>query len=104
MELKNATVKGKANLYFDGKVNSRTVILENGDRITLGFMQAGDYTFCTAEKEVMEILGGGMTVLLPGETSWRTLAEGETFEVPANSQFEVKVAGYADYLCSYITE
>lgn len=104
MELKNVTVETKANIYFDGKVNSRTIILENGERLTLGFMQPGEYTFNTGEKELMEVLGGEMTILLPGETEWRTVKEGERFEVPANNHFDVKIMSYADYSCAYITE
>lgn len=101
-QFENVSVELKANVYFDGKVNSRTVYLESGEKVTLGFMQAGDYTFGTADKEIMEILGGSMAVLLPGETSWITVNEGEKFEVEANSKFQVKIDQMADYCCYYI--
>lgn len=38
----------KANVYFDGKVTSRTVIFGNGERKTLGIMVPGEYEFGTA--------------------------------------------------------
>ena len=45
MELYNVTVIKRANVYFGGKVTSRTVILENNEKKTLGFMQPGEYEF-----------------------------------------------------------
>lgn len=97
----NVTVVKKANVYFDGKVTSRTVLFSDGSRKTLGFMLPGDYEFNTAAREVMEILGGEMEVLLPGHENWQTFKEGQSFEVPANSSFKLKLNGPVDYCCSY---
>ncbi|MGG5318810.1 pyrimidine/purine nucleoside phosphorylase [Enterococcus sp. AZ072] len=102
--LKNVDAVKKANVYFDGKVTSRTLQQADGSKVTLGFMLAGDYTFNTNEKELMTVLQGAMTVLLPGETEWQTFTEEEEFIVPKNSAFQVKVTEYADYSCSYIAE
>ena len=44
-ELKNISVVKAANVYFDGKVTSRTVKFADGSRKTLGFMQPGEYAF-----------------------------------------------------------
>ena len=38
MEFKNVTVVKKANVYFDGKVTSRTVLFDDGEKKTLGIM------------------------------------------------------------------
>ena len=100
MEFKNVTVVKKSNIYFDGKVTSRTVIFPDGSRKTLGIMFPGDYEFGTAEKEMMEILSGNLDVLLPGAASWATFKEGEIFEVPAGSKFSLKVKSLTDYCCS----
>ncbi|MGM0216252.1 pyrimidine/purine nucleoside phosphorylase [Enterococcus sp. AZ109] len=102
--LKNVDAVKKANIYFDGKVTSRTLIQADGSKITLGFMLAGDYIFGTNEEELMTVLQGEMAVLLPNETKWKTITEGETFTVPKNSEFQAKVANYVDYSCSYIAE
>ncbi len=96
------SVVKKSNVYFDGKVVSRTVLFADGTKKTLGFMQSGDYEFSTADKEVMELLGGSMEVQLKGETRWKTYKEGDSFMVPANSSFKLKVPEFADYCCSYI--
>ena len=65
-EFTGVTVVKKANVYFDGKVTSRTVLFPDGAKKTLGIMLPGDYEFGTADKEIMEILGGDMDVFLPG--------------------------------------
>lgn len=101
-EFNNVTVIKKANVYFDGAVTSRTVVFADGTKKTLGIMNPGDYEFGTEAAEVMEMLGGEMTVLLPGETEWKTFKEGSSFNVPANSSFKLKVPVVADYCCSYI--
>ena len=101
MDFKNVTLVKKANVYHGGKVSSRTFYLENGERKTLGFMLAGDYEFGTGAPELMEMLSGGMDVLLPGKTQWEHYGEGQSFNVPGDSKFQVKVADFADYCCSY---
>jgi purine/pyrimidine-nucleoside phosphorylase len=101
-EFKNVTVIKKANIYFDGKVVSRTVLFPDGAKKTLGIMQPGQYEFGTADKEVMEIMAGELDVQLPGQSNWKTVKGGESFEVPANSKFTMKVKTLSDYCCSFI--
>lgn len=96
------TVLKKANIYFDGKVTSRTVLFENGEKKTLGIMLPGEYQFGTAEKELMDIIQGTLDVKLPGSEQWSTFTGGESFEVPANSSFKLIVKETTDYCCSYI--
>lgn len=98
----DVTVIKKANVYFDGKVTSRTVLFADGTKKTLGIMLPGEYDFGTEAAEDMEILAGELDVLLPGETEWKTIIAGQTFHVPGNSRFQLKVRTVADYCCSYI--
>ncbi|MBQ4831974.1 pyrimidine/purine nucleoside phosphorylase [Pseudoalteromonas sp. MMG010] len=100
-EFKNVSVIKKANVYFDGKVSSRTVVFNDGTTKTLGFMQPGEFVFDTSKKEQMELLGGEWEILLPGETQWKTYTAGESFYVDAGVSFDVKVSDFADYCCSY---
>ena len=101
-EFKNVTVIKKTNVYFDGKVTSRTVVFSDGTKKTLGIMLPGEYEFGTAAKEVMEILAGDLDVLLPGETLWDHFTQGDSFEVKADSKFSLKVKTVTDYCCSYL--
>jgi len=103
-EFVNVTVIREANIYFDGKVTSRTVIFNNGTRKTLGIMLPGEYQFGTQEKELMEIIAGELDVLLPGQSEWQTFRGGQAFEVPANASFKLQVKKVTDYCCSYIAQ
>lgn len=101
MELYNAKVIKKANVYYSGKVTSRTIFLENNSKKTLGFMLAGEYEFHTESEELMEVIGGEMDIMIKGETEYKTYSEGTSFVVPENSSFKIIVKEYADYCCSY---
>ncbi len=100
-QFENVAVVKAANVYFGGRVTSRTILFPDGSRKTLGIMMPGEYTFDTGVKEVMEILSGDLDVLLP-DAEWITTRGGDRFEVPANTTFQLKVRDITDYCCSYI--
>lgn len=101
-DFNNVTVVKKANVYFGGKVSSRTLRFSDGSIKTLGYMLPGEYTFNTADAELMEILDGDLEVKLPGSSEWQLIRAGESFEVPANATFDVKISSGTDYCCSFI--
>lgn len=96
------SVAAKANIYFDGKVTSRTILFPDGTRKTLGIMLPGEFEFGTAEAEIMEIQSGSLDVLLPGSNEWQRLEGPAEFNVPANSRFVLKVHRVVDYICSFV--
>ena len=100
-KLKNVNVVKEANIYYDGKVTSRTVEFNDGSIKSLGIMLPGEYTFSTNEAEIMEIMSGKLEVRLPDE-EWRILNTPKSFKVPANSSFDLKIKAVTDYCCSYI--
>ncbi len=102
-EFNQVTIIKEANVYFDGKVNSRTVRFQDGSEKTLGFMQPGEYTFNTGAPELMEIYSGDLEIKLPNNDQWQTVQGGESFEVPGNAQFSLKIHTATDYCCSYIS-
>ena len=102
-EFSNVTVVKIANIYFDGKVTSRTVKFPDGTHKTLGIMLPGDYSLNTDDKELMQVLAGSMNIRLQDSDAWHTYAAGSSFEVSANSSFDLKVTEVADYCCSYIS-
>jgi len=90
----------QANEYFDGNVKSiafQTATLP----ATVGVMEIGEYTFGTDAYEYMTVVSGSLTVRLVDTTEWKTYKAGETFEVEANSSFDVKVVEQTAYLCLY---
>lgn len=98
----NVTVTREANVYFDGNVTSRVVTFEDGTTKTLGIMMPGEYTFATEKTELMEILAGELTYCTAGTDIWLSVKGGESFNVPANSSFDLRVRTLADYCCSYL--
>ena len=98
---KNVEITKAANIYFDGKVTSRVVKLSDGAVKTLGIMMPGSFEFSTEQHELMEITAGEMDVLLPGNTEWKRIHGGESFEVAANSSFKLEVKSVVDYCCTY---
>jgi len=98
----NISVEVQGNSYFDGAVTSRTVHFADGSKKTLGFMQIGEYEFGTEQAELMEITLGEVEVKLPTKQTWQSIKGGESFNVPANSKFQIKVKSITDYCCSYL--
>jgi uncharacterized protein YaiE (UPF0345 family) len=98
----NITITKAANIYFGGKVTSRSIEFADGSIKSLGIMMPGDYEFGTDAAEIMEIMAGNLEVMLPGENEWQTIKSGESFNVPENSKFQLKIRELTDYCCSYI--
>ena len=101
-EFNNVTVVKNANVYFDGHVTSRSVLFADGSKKTLGIMLPGEYEFNTDTREIIDILSGELDVLLPQNQEWKPFKQGDTFEVPANARFRLKVKTLTDYCCSFI--
>ena len=101
LDFKNVTVIKKANVYFDGKVSSRTIVFADKSKKTLGIMLPGEYEFNTDEKELMEIHSGKLEVLLSGSSTWQKYSNNMSFEVPEKSKFKLKVYEITDYCCSF---
>jgi purine/pyrimidine-nucleoside phosphorylase len=90
----------KTNEYFDGKVKSIAFTINDGPA-TLGVMAPGEYEFGTSTVEYMTVVSGLMTVKLPGETEFRDYKPFDTFIVPKDTKFQLKIAADAAYLCLY---
>ena len=101
-EFNNVRIIKKANIYFDGKVTSRSLVFSDGSRKTLGIMLPGEYEFNTDDKEIIEIISGDLEVLLPEEESWKMISSGGSFEVPAQSKFGLRIKNITDYCCSFV--
>jgi uncharacterized protein YaiE (UPF0345 family) len=102
-EFKGVTAVAKANIYFDGKVVSHTILAQDGGRKTLGLIYPGSFHFGTNAAERMEIVAGSCQVKLDGNSAWNTYGAGQMFEVPAKSGFDIEVtSGICEYVCSFL--
>jgi len=98
----NVSVVCKANVYFEGKAVSHTVLLPNGSKRTLGLIYPGTYHFNTGAPERMDVLAGACRVKLADVSEWHSYAAGTYFEVPGQSGFDIAVEdGVMEYLCSF---
>jgi uncharacterized protein YaiE (UPF0345 family) len=102
-EFRNVTVVKKANVYFEGKVASHTVLFPDGSRKSLGIMQPGQYEFSTGAAEIMEILSGRLSWQMKGAPDWKPVGAGDSFQVPANSAFLMEVPVVSEYCCSFLS-
>lgn len=102
-QFENVTALAKANVYFDGKVASHTLLFPDGSKKTLGLIYPGEYHFGTESAEEMAIIDGTCEVVLDGATEPAAYAAGSAFEVPANSGFTIRVGkGVCQYVCSFL--
>jgi len=102
-EFHGVTAIAKANVYFEGKVVSHSILLTGGERKTLGLIYPGTYHFGTAAAERMELTAGACRVKIDGTTHWSDYDAGRQFEVPANSGFDIEVkSGICEYICSFL--
>jgi uncharacterized protein YaiE (UPF0345 family) len=95
------SVVKKANVYFDGKCVSHTVLFPDGSRKTVGVIFPATLTFNTGAPEVMEVTGGRCRVRLPGQSDWKDYAAGESFAVPGQTAFDIEVLETLDYVCHF---
>lgn len=100
----NVTALTKANVYFDGRVVSHSILFPDGSRKTLGLIYPGSYHFGTDKAELMEIVAGKCRVKLDGRTVTADYAAGQEFDVPAKSGFTIEVpeGGICEYVCSFL--
>ncbi|HET9112696.1 MAG TPA: pyrimidine/purine nucleoside phosphorylase [Burkholderiales bacterium] len=94
----------QANIYFDGKCVSHTVLFADGSKKTIGVIFPSRLTFNTGLPEIMEISAGECKVRLDGSADWKTYRAGEQFQVPGNSSFDIETVITLDYVCHFVTE
>ena len=96
----NVTVLKQGNVYFDGKCVSHTVVFADGSKKTLGVILPSSLTFSTGVAEIMDITSGSCRVRQKDQT-WTTYGGGESFEIPANSSFDIETLETVNYVCHY---
>jgi uncharacterized protein YaiE (UPF0345 family) len=102
-EFSGVTVLTKANVYFEGKVVSHSVLFPDGGKKTIGLIYPGAFHFGTNAAERMEIIAGTCRVKLDGASVWNDFGPGRMFEVPAKSGFDIEVSGgICEYICSFL--
>ena len=97
----NVTLNPQANVYFDGKCVSHSYTLADGTRKSAGVVLPSTLTFTTAAAEIMECVAGSCEYRLAGTDAWVACSAGQSFNVPANSAFDIRVQDAFHYICHY---
>ncbi len=101
LEIQNATVVAQANVYFGDRCVSHSLTLADGVKKSVGVVFPTEQRFSTAQAEIMECVAGGCEYRLKDSTEWRRSSAGESFEVPANAYFDIRVTEPYHYICHY---
>jgi len=99
--IEGATVATQASIYFEGKCISHSLTLPDGSKKSVGVVFPAELTFGTAAPEIMECVAGGCEYLLTGEVNWRSVSAGQSFSVPGDSKFQIRVTEAFHYICHY---
>jgi purine/pyrimidine-nucleoside phosphorylase len=95
------SVTTQANVYFDGKCVSHTLIAPDGSRKSVGVILPSTLTFNTGAPEIMECVAGACEYKLKSADSWLASAAGQSFSVPGNTSFEIRVTEPYHYICHF---
>ena len=101
----SVSVITKANVYFDGKCVSHSIVVADGSKKSLGVILPSalpsTLKFSTGVAEVMELVEGTCRVKAAGSDAWTAYAGGQSFSVAANSSFEIEVTQTLHYVCHF---
>ena len=103
-KIDNVSITTRANVYFGGKCISHGYALADGRKQSVGVILPATLTFNTGAAEIMECVGGACEYKLAGTDVWVLSAIGESFSVPGDSTFDIRVADGFDayhYICQY---
>ena len=101
-QFNNVSVVKKANIFFEGKCVSHSVLFPDGTRKTVGvIMPDSKLTFNVSTPELMEITSGTCQVKIAGEKTFTPYTAGTSFSVAANGSFEIHTTDIVNYVCSF---
>ena len=100
-QINNVSVNTQANVYFDGKCVSHSITLADGTKKSVGVILPATLTFNTGAAEIMECVGGACEYKLDGSEVWVKSVVGESFSIPAQSKFDIRVTEAYHYICHF---
>lgn len=97
------SIKKKAHVHFNGASISHAIELKDGTKKTLGVILPSEtpLTFKTHLAERIEVISGECSVQIGHATDIKIYKSGESFQIPAHSQFKIKTSEVVDYICHF---
>lgn len=96
-----ASVLTQANVYFEGKCISHSLVLADGSKKSVGVILPSTLRFSTNTPEVMECVAGACEWRMEGSDEWQPSRAGEQFTVPANAVFHIRATEPYHYICHF---
>ena len=100
-QIGGVTVNTQASVYFDGKCVSHGITFPDGTKKSVGVILPAMLTFNTGAPEIMECVAGACEYKLAGSDAWVPSGPGDTFSVPGNSSFQIRVTEPYHYICHF---
>jgi len=100
-QISGVAVNTQASVYFDGKCVSHGITYPDGTKKSVGVVLPATLTFNTGAPEIMECVAGGCEYKLAGTDVWLKSGPGDTFAIPGNSSFQIRVAEAYHYICHF---
>ena len=100
-QIDGVTVNTQASVYFDGKCVSHGITLADGTKKSVGVVLPAALTFKTGAPEIMECVAGGCEYKLADSEVWLKSGPGESFSIPGNSSFDIRVTEPYHYICHF---
>lgn len=97
----NGQIQTRANVYFDGKCVSHSLVLADGSKKSVGVILPSTLTFNTGAPEIMQLVDGHCRVKLAGADGWTEYVGGQSFNVPGQSSFEIEAVTAVHYICHF---
>jgi uncharacterized protein YaiE (UPF0345 family) len=98
--LNQVSITPIANVYFDGKCVSHSIIDADGNKKSVGVILPSTLTFNVGVPEIMELLQGKGRVQV-NDGDWQAIEGAMTFSVPENGQFVIEVTEAVHYICHF---
>ncbi len=98
----NVSVVKIANIYFDGMCVSHTLLFPDGTKKSLGVIFPSQLRFKTQAAEIMDINAGLCKVKQKDAKEWKEYKAGDSFNVPAESYFDIETLETLDYVCHFV--
>ncbi len=95
------SVTTQASVYFDGKCVSHGITFADGTKKSVGVILPATLTFNTGAPEIMEGVAGSCEYRLAGTEAWLKSGAGETFSIPGNASFDIRVTAPYHYICHF---
>jgi len=96
-----ASIRTRANVYFDGKCVSHSIELADGSKKSVGVILPSTLKFTTGAPEVMDVVEGACRIRLAGSDVWASHGTGQSFAVPGQSSFDIEVTQTVHYVCHF---